>query len=98
KGWSQGKMKTMLHHYAIQKLLKKIGTAQPKGILIDQFCEPRIYAKHLASEQETMTKHTYFITNAEKHSIAVAAASIIARTRFFAGNQKPIGKTCFLTS
>src|SRR5699024_5800698 len=29
KGWSQGKMKTMLHHHAIQNLLEKLGHIQP---------------------------------------------------------------------
>ncbi len=27
KGWNQGKMKAMLHHHAIEKLLVKIGAA-----------------------------------------------------------------------
>ncbi|HAM79540.1 ribonuclease HIII [Ornithinibacillus bavariensis] len=82
KGWSQGKMKAMLHHHAIQKLLKKLGTSEYEGILIDQFCEPGIYRKHIASENERLSESTYFMTKAESYSIAVAAGSIIARASF----------------
>ncbi|WP_010651096.1 ribonuclease HIII [Oceanobacillus massiliensis] len=82
KGWSQGKMKAMLHHHAIRKLQKKIGNAELEGILIDQFCEPTIYSRHIGSEKQTLPDKTFFITKAESHSIAVAAASIIARSRF----------------
>ena len=82
QGWSQGKMKAMLHHHAINNLLKKISGSPLDGILIDQFCEPAVYQKHIASEQETLADKTYFITKAESYSIAVAAGSIIAQTSF----------------
>lgn len=82
KGWTQGKMKAMLHHYAIKNLMKKLGHTNYHGILIDQFCEPHVYKKHLATEGETLPDHTYFMTKAEDFSIAVAAGSIIARARF----------------
>ncbi|WP_163970176.1 ribonuclease HIII [Oceanobacillus halotolerans] len=82
KGWSQGKMKAMLHHHAINKLLQKINNQPNDGILIDQFCEPAVYQKYLASENESLPSNTYFLTKAESHSIAVAAGSIIARTSF----------------
>lgn len=82
QGWTQGKMKAMLHHHAINNLVKKIADAPLDGILIDQFCEPAIYKKHIASEQETLSNNTFFMTKAESYSIAVAAGSIIARTSF----------------
>ncbi|WP_093216340.1 ribonuclease HIII [Sediminibacillus albus] len=82
KGWSQGKMKTMLHHHAITKLSQKISPIQPDGILIDQFSEPNVYIKHLATEKEQLQSNVYFMTKAESHSIAVAAGSIIARASF----------------
>lgn len=82
KGWSQGKMKAMLHHHAINKLLGKISDKPLSGIVIDQFCDPAVYKRYLASEQEKMADNTYFITKGESHSIAVAAGSIIARTSF----------------
>ena len=82
RGWSQGKMKTMLHHHAIQKLLAKIAPTQPEGILIDQFQLPATYIKHLASEGEKLQPRVSFMTKAESHSLAVAAGSIISRASF----------------
>ncbi|MCT2535066.1 ribonuclease HIII [Aquibacillus koreensis] len=82
KGWSQGKMKTMLHHHAITKLLEKIAPTQPEGILIDQFSQPGVYMNHLKSEKASLQKNVYFMTKAESYSIAVAAGSIIARASF----------------
>ncbi|GAA4074249.1 ribonuclease HIII [Amphibacillus indicireducens] len=82
RGWTQGKMKTMLHDAAINSLLEKISPAKPDGILIDQFSEPGVYIKHLRTENKRLPDSTYFITKAESHSIAVATASIIARARF----------------
>ncbi|WP_026906385.1 ribonuclease HIII [Paucisalibacillus globulus] len=82
RGWSQGKMKAMLHHHAIQNLLKKIGNTEYDGILIDQFCEPGIYKKHIASEGGKLPDKTFFMTKAESYSIAVATGSIIARASF----------------
>ncbi|WP_419892760.1 ribonuclease HIII [Oceanobacillus kimchii] len=82
KGWSQGKMKAMLHHHAIDKLLQKIDVNSLKGIVIDQFCQPPVYKKYLQSEKKTLHPNTTFITKAESHSVSVAAASILARSRF----------------
>ncbi|CQR48076.1 Ribonuclease HIII [Paraliobacillus sp. PM-2] len=82
KGWSQGKMKAMLHHHALNQLMKKIDPLKPNGIIIDQFCEPHVYQRHLQSEQATLQENVYFMTKAESHSIAVAAGSIIARASF----------------
>lgn len=82
QGWSQGKMKAMLHHHAISNVLSKVNPSEPEGILIDQFCEPTVYKRHIAAEKAQLPDKTYFMTKAESHSIAVAAASIIARTSF----------------
>ncbi|WP_231514995.1 ribonuclease HIII [Oceanobacillus salinisoli] len=82
KGWSQGKMKAMLHHSAINHLKRKIGSAPYDGILIDQFCEPGVYINYLKSEKRSLPEKTHFMTKAESYSIAVAAGSIIARTSF----------------
>lgn len=82
QGWSQGKMKTMLHHAAITKLLKKIAPTKPDGIIIDQFATPNVYIKHLQSEGKTLPTNTYFVTKAESHAISVACASILARYSF----------------
>ncbi|WP_208592298.1 ribonuclease HIII [Gracilibacillus suaedae] len=82
KGWNQGKMKAMLHQHAIQKLLTKIGQAPSHGILIDQFCQPSSYLKHIGQEGMKLEKNTFFKTKAESYSTSVAAASIIARAKF----------------
>lgn len=82
QGWSQGKMKTMLHASCISSLIKKIADAPYEGIIIDQFCMPDIYEKHLTSERKKIDDKTFFITKAENYSIAVAAGSILARASF----------------
>lgn len=81
-GWSQGKMKAMLHHSTINQLIKKIESAPYEGIVIDQFCQPSVYKNYLVSEQQQLNNKTYFMTKAENHSIAVAAGSVIARASF----------------
>ena len=82
KGWSQGKMKAMLHHSTIQRLTEKLGNTPYDGILIDQFCQVPVYMNYLKSEQKTVMDNTYFMTKAEHYSIAVAAGSVIARASF----------------
>ncbi|WP_080874189.1 ribonuclease HIII [Oceanobacillus timonensis] len=88
KGWSQGKMKAMLHHHAIDKLIKKLNGTAYDGIVIDQFCTPAVYKRYLQSEALKLHDHTTFITKAESHSINVAAASILARARFVTAMDK----------
>src|SRR5699024_7524920 len=78
----QGKMKAMLHHHVNQNVIRKIEKQPYEGVVIDQFCDPAIYQKHLQSEQKTMPDNTYFKTKAEQYSLAVAAASILARASF----------------
>jgi|SRR5690625_1828352 len=82
QGWSQGKMKAMLHQSVIESLLKKIDGSPYEGILIDQFCNPPIYRNHLLSEGKFLAEKTFFMTKAEDYSIAVAAGSVIARASF----------------
>lgn len=82
KGWSQGKMKAMLHHHAIDKLIKKLDGTSYDGIVIDQFCEPAVFKRYLQSEALKLHEKTTFITKGESHSINVAAASILARAHF----------------
>ncbi|MGP4041644.1 ribonuclease HIII [Gracilibacillus sp. D59] len=82
KGWNQGKMKAMLHQHAIQKLWTKIDRIPIHGILIDQFCQPSSFLKHIGQEGLKLEKDTFFMTKAESYSTSVAAASIIARAKF----------------
>ncbi|GGJ84479.1 ribonuclease HIII [Lentibacillus kapialis] len=82
RGWSQGKMKAMLHHHAITNVNDQINFDETEGILIDQFCDPEVYKRHIATENQQLHVQTFFMTKAESYSLAVAAASIIARTSF----------------
>ncbi len=82
QGWTQGKMKTMLHYHVIKQLMKKIKDFSYEGIVIDQFCEPNTFINHLSAENLTLPEKTFFMTKAENYSIAVATASVIARIRF----------------
>lgn len=81
-GWTQGKMKTMIHFAVIESLLGKINDSPYEGILVDQFCNPSVYIRHLASEGKSLPDKSYFMTKAESYSIAVAAGSVIARASF----------------
>ncbi len=81
KGYSQGKMKAMLHEQAINHLLGKLNGVKPDGILIDQFCEPGVYFRHTSTNGNREVP-LYFSTKAESISTAVAAASVIARYAF----------------
>lgn len=82
RGFTQGKIKALLHHQALDRLLEKIAPETPEGIIVDQFAMPDVYKRHLKSEGLTLQEKVYFMTKAESYSIAVATASIIARSAF----------------
>ena len=82
KGWSQGKIKALLHNKALLHVLNKIAPSTPDYILIDQFAERDIYYRHIQKEKEIVRDNVLFSTKAEQLHVAVAAASIIARVAF----------------
>lgn len=82
KGYSQGKIKAMLHNQALKHVLKKIEPEKPDYILIDQFAERDTYYKHIQNEKEIIRENVLFSTKAEQLHVAVAAASILARYAF----------------
>lgn len=82
KGYSQGKIKALLHNEAIAKVLEKIEPEKPDYILIDQFAERSIYYNHIKGKKNIITENVLFSTKAEQLHVAVAAASIIARYAF----------------
>ena len=47
KGYSQGKIKALLHNQALKHVLSKIAPEKPEYILIDQFAERGIYYNHI---------------------------------------------------
>ncbi|RNF40887.1 ribonuclease HIII [Planococcus salinus] len=81
-GWSQGKMKAMLHNQAIKHVLRKMAPEKPDAILIDQFAERGIYYNHIKGEKEIIRENVLFSTKAEGIHVSVACASIIARVAF----------------
>ena len=81
KGWSQVKMKAVLHNQAIQNVCAKIDTSELDYIVIDQFAEPGVYKRYALTAIPEPQK-TCFETKGESKSIAIAAASIISRYAF----------------
>ncbi|WP_414046966.1 ribonuclease HIII [Macrococcus equi] len=80
-GWSQVKMKAVLHNQAITNVLKKIDGAPVDYIVIDQFAVQGVYENYALTPIPERSK-TRFETKGEGKSIAIAASSIIARYAF----------------
>lgn len=82
QGWSQGKIKALLHNQALKHVLRKMAPEKPEAILIDQFAERGIYYRHIAQEPDIIRENVLFSTKAENLHVSVACASIIARVAF----------------
>ena len=82
RGWSQGKIKALLHNQALKHVLRKMDGEKPDYILIDQFAERGIYYNHIKAQSEIVRENVLFSTKAEGLHGSVAAASIIARVAF----------------
>ncbi|QDP99690.1 ribonuclease HIII [Lysinibacillus fusiformis] len=82
KGYSQGKMKAMMHNKALGHTLSKMTPEKPEHILIDQFAERGVYYNYLKNEQEIVREKVLFSTKAEQLHVSVATASILARAAF----------------
>ncbi|MFF2755119.1 ribonuclease HIII [Psychrobacillus sp. NPDC058041] len=82
RGWSQGKIKALMHNQALKHVLNKMNPDKPAYILIDQFAERGIYYNHIKTEKEIVRENVLFSTKAEQLHVSVAAASIIARYAF----------------
>ncbi|MGV3243705.1 ribonuclease HIII [Staphylococcus sp. 11261D007BR] len=80
-GWSQVKMKAVLHNECIKNVLQKIDTSELDYIVIDQFAEPKVYQRYALGEIP-LSKQTRYETKGESKSLAIAAASIISRYAF----------------
>lgn len=82
QGWSQGKIKALMHNQALKYVLGNMAPEKPDAILIDQFAERGIYYKHIKEESEIIRENVLFSTKAEGLHVSVACASIIARVAF----------------
>ncbi|MGK0575955.1 ribonuclease HIII [Macrococcus capreoli] len=80
-GWSQVKMKAVLHNQAITNVLKKMDGEPLDYIVIDQFAVQGVYENYALTAIPERDK-TRFETKGESKSIAIAASSIIARYAF----------------
>lgn len=76
------KMKSVLHNRALALLEQEIAPTKAQGILIDQFTNINNYQKDIQNENPKAKTPIYMITKGEQYHLAVAAASIIARTTF----------------
>lgn len=80
-GWSQVKMKAVLHNEAIKNVTQKINCNELNYIVIDQFAVRGVYQRYALSSLPYPEK-TKFETKGESKSLAIAAASIISRYAF----------------
>lgn len=85
KGYNMNKIKAFLHNQAIILTSDKVEENVP--VILDQFCEPRLYFNYLKDEKK-IYKDVSFYIKAESVHISVAAASIIARYAFLAKMQE----------
>lgn len=81
QGWSQVKMKAVLHNEAIKNVLSRIDSEELDYIVVDQFAQPGVYKRYALTDIPLPDK-THFETKGESKSIAIAAASIISRYAF----------------
>jgi len=82
RGYSQGKMKAMMHNRALKNALSKMAPEKPEHLLIDQFAERGVYYNYLKNEREIVRDDVLFSTKAEQLHVSVATASILARAAF----------------
>lgn len=80
KGYNMNKIKAILHNAVLNNVKNKVNNQNIK-IVVDQFAEEKLYYSYLINESIIVNNIT-FMTKAESHAPAVAAASIIARYSF----------------
>lgn len=89
RGYNMNKIKAFLHNQAIlltTQKVKELGE-EKSPVIVDQFCEPRLYYNYLKDEPNVY-RDISFYTKAESIHLSVAAASIIARYAFLAKLQQ----------
>lgn len=74
-------LKAYLHNKAINSILKKCEKVKYDAIIIDEFTPKEKYFEYLKDQSNVVTNVT-MIPKGEKASIAVAAASVLARVAF----------------
>lgn len=91
-GMNQGEMKAIMHHQAMENVMKKCReqNLHYEGILIDQFVQPSRFFEYLKQNNRNVQfdKPIYFATKGEDLHPAVAVASILARYSFITEMEK----------
>ncbi|MCH5166358.1 MAG: ribonuclease HIII [Erysipelotrichales bacterium] len=77
---NMNQVKAILHNRVLTELLKK-DKFDYKYVVVDQFCYPTNYFKHISAAKE-ITKNITFTTHAEDKCLSVAVSSIISRYIF----------------
>ena len=83
EGWNIVKLKAVLHDHCIKNVYEKLDDAAKENVeavLIDQFTTLNAYKKYVPSA--FLNDKLHQVTKAESKSLAVAAASIIARAKY----------------
>jgi ribonuclease HIII len=88
KGYTQTKLKAVLHNQALLNVIQKLEGKSFDGCLVDQFTPPAQYFKAINDRPEKVKAQLYFKTKAESLHYSVAAASIIARYAFLKAMDK----------
>lgn len=91
KGINGHMMKALLHNQALQKLLND-QTFTFDYIIMDQFVNESTYYRYFKTLQISPITGLTFIPKAEGHSIAVAAASVLARYTYVKAMDKLASK------
>ena len=87
KGYNLNKIKAYLHNFVLEKI---VSNNNFDGlIVVDQFCEERLYYQYLLDyKTKNIQRNIFFTTKAESKYLAVACASIVARYTFLKEMEK----------
>lgn len=97
KGYNLNKIKAYCHNFVLNKIVKD--NKYNGLVVIDQFCEEKLYYNYLKDYKTEVLENIYFTTKAENKYLAVACASIVARYTFLneiENISKEIGKKIIL--
>ena len=83
QGYNAVSIKVALHNQAIYLLEKKL-PQKPAAVVIDAFTSPGNYQKYVRKEAHQVASKVTLLTKAEDQFLAVAASSIMARSKFLA--------------
>jgi len=96
KGYNLNKIKAYLHNFVLEKIVSN--NSFEGLIVVDQFCEERLYYQYLLDyKTKNIQRNIFFTTKAESQYLAVACASIVARYTFLKEMEKISQELGYLT-